>query len=114
MWLTHPPVEFRDPRTGTTPDPPYPEADPARMRRYNELVRALPALRPERVRVVDVAARLAAQSADGMGPAYRSDGVHWDTLGALRFSREWFADRLLAVYREAGDGPVARVARPSD
>jgi hypothetical protein len=100
VWLTSPVMEVRDLRTGNPPKPAFVESDPARMARFNELVLELPELRPGRVRVVDLAARVQALPGGPLDPDYRPDGIHWDAQGALRLSRAWLGDEILSVYRD--------------
>jgi hypothetical protein len=71
LWLTSPAVG-----PGTGPDAVQVHgqgAEPARMARMNELINALPAARPGKVHIIDVAAWLASTGEDAR---LRPDGVH--------------------------------------
>ena len=75
LWLTSPHVEME---RSVVPRParPYPSSDPARMDRWNELVREVAAERPDVVTVIDLAAHLRSRPAGEMDPGLRPDGVH--------------------------------------
>jgi hypothetical protein len=94
VWLTQPPWE------GATRHPPErlypPAADPARMRRYNELLLELAARRPDTVRVIDLAGWLAATGEDGR---LRPDGAHFEPATAVEVLRRYLGAELL---RSAG------------
>ena len=113
IWLTSPDVELRSRYSGRPPNPPYPGSDPARMARFNELVTELPALRPGRVRVVDLAAYMRARPNGSLDPDYRSDGVHLSGEGGLRLAREWLADELMRVYRDHGRAAPSQADPPT-
>jgi len=101
LWLTHPAIETRG-LGGKVPEVPFPESDPARMRRYNELIRELEALRPGKVRVVDLARHMLGLPGGEMDPVYRPDGTHFSLEGALRITDDWVGEEVLRFYREAG------------
>jgi hypothetical protein len=92
VWLTQPPWE------GATRNPPPsvygPAADPARMQRYNDLVRQLAARRPGTVRVIDLAGWLAATGEDAR---LRPDGAHFEDATALEVVRRYLGDELVRV-----------------
>lgn len=100
VWLTSPQYESRNSLTGQTPNPPYPESDPDRMERLNELIFELPELRPGLIHVVDLAAHMKTLPGGPLDPEYRPDGTHWSLLGAQRIAHEWLVAELLRVYRE--------------
>jgi hypothetical protein len=105
IWLTSPEIDDRDhPRR-------YPESDPTRMARFNELVLELEALRPAAVRVADLAARAKRFPKGVLDRDYRPDGVHLSNAGSLRLAREWLASEILRLYREAA--PRAGRATPT-
>lgn len=101
LWLSHPPIEARDPTATAPPDPPMPESDPARMDRFNELLREVAASRPEQMRVVDVAGRMEELPGGSLDPNYRPDGTHFSAPGALKFSHDWLVDEIERQYRDA-------------
>jgi lysophospholipase L1-like esterase len=118
VWLTHPRIEVRDPATEQPPAEPYPESDPGRMERFNELVRELPAARPGKVEVLDLAGHLRTLPGGELDRRYRPDGVHLSAEGTLRLAHEWLRAQALRIAREqravragsaeaAGDGAKA-------
>ncbi len=99
IWLTHPAVDVRD-RSGVTPDPPFPEADPERMRHYNEFIFELESLRPGRIRVVDLARYMRTLPGGELDPRYRPDGTHLSLEGSVLVARDWLGEEIMRVYRE--------------
>jgi hypothetical protein len=113
VWLTHPTIEVRDPKTGLAPPKPYPESDPARMARLNELIRELETARPGKVRVLDFAAYLRTLPAGEMDARYRPDGTHLSGEGSLRLAHDWLESEVLRLYRESANGtPPAKASAP--
>jgi peptidoglycan/LPS O-acetylase OafA/YrhL len=82
------------------PAKPYPVSDPARMDRWNALVREAAAERPGTV-VLDLPAHLASLPGGEMDPRLRPDGVHF-TLDTTREVGGWLGPQLL----EAMQGKV--------
>ena len=112
VWLTHPAIRSLD--RGKVPSEPFPEWDPARMRRLNELVFELEALHPWQVRVIDLAGYMRTLPGGELDPAYRPDGVHLTVDAAVRLSEEWLGEELLRVYRDqAARVRAARAADPA-
>lgn len=107
IWLTHPAIEQRAPG-GKVPKTPFPESNPARMRRLNELVKDMQKLRPRRIRVVDLAEHMRTLPGGELDPDYRPDGTHFTLVGALRISGNWLGAEILDVYRTAGAQSLAR------
>lgn len=101
MWVTHPKIEVRDPTTGVAPKKAYPESDPRRMERYNELVRELPDLRPGKVVVIDLVSYLRSLEGGELAPRYRPDGTHLSAEGTLKLAHDWFEPEVLRVYLAA-------------
>ncbi|MCU1345886.1 MAG: oatA 5, partial [Acidimicrobiia bacterium] len=94
VWLTSPEIESGRadvPR----PSNPYPESDPARMRRFNELLTQAAASRPA-VHVVDLAGHLASLPGGELDPALRPDGVHF-TLVTARQVADWLGPAVVAA-----------------
>jgi hypothetical protein len=105
IWLTSPEI-------GNASAQRYPESDPARMARFNELVFELEKLRPGAVRVADLGAHARSFPKGVLDPDFRPDGVHLSLVGALRLAREWLAAELLRLYREdAAHAPGAAATR---
>jgi peptidoglycan/LPS O-acetylase OafA/YrhL len=104
IWLTHPAIEVRDPKTGAAPATPYPESDPKRMARLDELIRELEKERPGKVRVLDLAAYLKALPSGEMDARYRPDGTHLSGEGSLRLAHDWLEGEILRIYRDSAPG----------
>lgn len=112
VWLTHPTIAVRDPKTGAAPATPYPESDAQRMARLNELIRELEKERPGKVRVLDLAAHMRDAFPDGeMDQRYRPDGTHLSGEGSLRLAHDWLEGEILRLYREWG--AAGRAAAPA-
>jgi peptidoglycan/LPS O-acetylase OafA/YrhL len=101
IWLTHPDIEQRE-LGGKVPEKPFPESNPARMDRLNELIQELEKLRPGRLKVVDLAKHMRDLPGGELDPTYRPDGTHFTLAGALRISGNWLGAEILRVYRESG------------
>lgn len=99
IWLTHPSIEVR--KDGKAPKIPFPESDPARMARLNELIFELEDQRPGRLRVIDLARHMRTLPGGDLDPNYRPDGTHLIFEGALRLARDWLGEEVLRTYREA-------------
>lgn len=110
VWLTHPTIEVRDPKTGAAPATPYPESDPKRMARLDELIRELEAARPGKVRVLDFAGHLGALPGGEMDARYRPDGTHLSGEGSLRLAHDWLEAEVLRLYRESAAAGGGRAA----
>jgi peptidoglycan/LPS O-acetylase OafA/YrhL len=82
--------------------PPYPEADPTRVDRYNLLLHAALAGLPG-VRVISIADWLRAQPGGEFAPGVRNDGVHF-TTAASTAAAQWLVPQLIDIGRAA---PVA-------
>jgi hypothetical protein len=97
VWLTSPDIDIGDGEG--EPDSSYPESDPERMARFNEILREVATLRPRQLRVIDLAAYTRTWPGGVFDPQYRPDRVHWSRAGALKLSREWLSDEILDTYR---------------
>ena len=94
----------------------WPEDDPARVDRFNALLRAVAARHPERVAILDLNERT---SRNGQytpvidGTALRTDGVHFSAAGAA-YLRLWLFGALteMAPTVKAGARPTATTAPP--
>ncbi len=85
---------------GGLPETPFPTSDPARMRRFNEIVFELEKLRPGKVRAVDFAAYMRSLPGGEMDPSYRPDGVHLGRRSAERVSDDWLGPEIVRVVRD--------------
>ncbi len=72
-------------------------ADPARAKRFNEIVSGLPSLRPGKVRVVDVADWL---EKSGEDERLRPDGVHFSPATAREVSERWLFGTVTGLFDE--------------
>jgi peptidoglycan/LPS O-acetylase OafA/YrhL len=97
----------------------YPEDDPARIRRWNDLVRAVAARRPRVVVVADVNAILGpdgryTRTVDGV--TVRSDGLHLTPAGSALLAQR-LLPRVAALSPAGGPprrrGPAAVTGRPA-
>jgi peptidoglycan/LPS O-acetylase OafA/YrhL len=93
VWLTAPYIEAGK-NEEPPPSEPYPESDPARMDRLNEMIRELADER-EGVVVVDLAAWVAGLP-PGEDERLRPDGVHFDLDRSVEVA-EWLAPQLMAA-----------------
>jgi lysophospholipase L1-like esterase len=88
----------------------WPEDDPARVDRYNELVRTFAARHPEHVGVVELGAQMsegAGYTSTVAGVRLRYDGVHVTTQGS-----RWLAPWLLPQLRALGEAAAQPVTPP--
>lgn len=113
IWLTHPAVRSFGP-DGVAPKVPFPESDPARMTRLNELIFELETKRPGQVRVIDLAGYMRTLPNGELDPTYRPDGVHLSVEGAVNVARDWLAEELLRVYRDQAAKATASQQLHSD
>jgi len=92
VLLTHPQV-----RSGIIKQllGPFPEEDPARMRRLNQILVEVAATRPGVV-VFDLAGHMAARPNGEIDLGERPDGIHWSVDGA-RTLLDWLTPQLLAL-----------------
>lgn len=88
LWLSHPHV--RPPREAGTA--PYPEEDPARMDRYNELIERV-AAGDGRITFADLATFAADRPGGEFDPAFRPDGAHIDLTVAPDLVA-WLGDQI--------------------
>lgn len=79
------------------------------MDRLNELIREVAASRPDTMRVVDLAAHVAARPGGEFDPALRADGVHFTQGGAQEVVGAWLGEAILHAASElrAGHAPTA-------
>ena len=106
------------------PEDPYPESDPARMDRLNEIVQRVAAERQGAV-TVDLPGYLAGQPGGEMDDDLRADGVHFTLQTAYEVAHAWLGQALLdAIAAEpnplapphqppASEGPVIPRCRPT-
>jgi lysophospholipase L1-like esterase len=103
VWLTTPPIHPGRLRPELEGDP---QGDPARMERYNELVRQVAAEVPEVV-VLDLASLVASWPED-LDRQRRVDGIHFSPEAAEELVETWLGPELLEVFSDLeGPGGVA-------
>jgi hypothetical protein len=100
VLLTSPPIQ-----TGISEQlaGPFPEADPARMARLNEIMVEVAATRP-RTRVLDLAGYMASRPQGALDLAERPDGIHW-TPNSARELADWLGPQLVKVARDEPTDP---------
>jgi len=103
VWLTSPLIDVDRSRV-PSPSEPDPASDPARMARFNELLRAVQAQRPE-LRIIDLAGWLRSRPAGELDPALRPDGIHF-TTESTNIVAAWLAPRILVVARPSATTTV--------
>ena len=103
IWVTSPRIQVMAPGN-VPPQRPYPESDPRRMERFNELVYELGERRPDVVRIVDLAAYMSTLPPE-QDRRFRPDGVHPTNEGAESIARDWLAEAILRAYRESAAHP---------
>jgi hypothetical protein len=94
IWLTSP---FIDPSKSTQPPNSDPSGEPARMVRFNQLLRKVRRQRPE-LRVIDLAGWMKLQPDDGFDPSLRPDGVHFAEDAAAAVVAPWLGRSILRAY----------------
>jgi peptidoglycan/LPS O-acetylase OafA/YrhL len=94
VLVTHPTV-----RSGLTEGlaGSFPENQPDRVRRLNELIEEVSATRPRSV-VLDLRAHMGARPEGELDLQERPDGIHW-TPASSRAMAEWLGPNLLAIAR---------------
>jgi peptidoglycan/LPS O-acetylase OafA/YrhL len=102
IWLTSPVI---DPSRSTQPPNEDPSGDPARMMRFNEVIREVQRERPA-LRVVDLARWLRLRPGGELDPVLRPDGVHFTDDAAAEIVAPWLARAIMRVY-QAGP-PILR------
>jgi peptidoglycan/LPS O-acetylase OafA/YrhL len=97
VWLTSPVI---DPPHGRRPGATH--AEPARTLRYNELLSEVEALRPEQLRIVDLAGYFARRARDPAAHRLRPDGVHLTHESAFELMDAWLGEEILRAWDAAG------------
>lgn len=106
VWLTSPDI---DDQADLPPGVTGPENDPARMTRFNMILRAVAAERPG-LSVVDLSGWVQRWPGGPFDPALRPDGVHFSTTSAATDVAPWLTPLIL---RTAGlSGPRTGDERP--
>jgi hypothetical protein len=108
VWLTAPHIRV-PPLQGKSWPSDRDTSEPQRMERVNQLAREVAATRPDRMRVVDLAAYMASRPNGEFDTATRADDVHYTRAGAAEVAREFVGPEVLRAARElrAGRPPVA-------
>jgi peptidoglycan/LPS O-acetylase OafA/YrhL len=96
VWLTSPIIGPDGTTDATTAR--GPAADPRRMNRLNELIRQLPAKRPGKVELVDLAGWL---SGTGEDRRLRPDGIHFSAATGTEVAERFLADALTSTFKRA-------------
>ena len=108
VWLTSP-----VPGAAAYESPKIQAFDPApRHVRFNELVEQLPALRPGKVTVVDLATWVGSQSLDE-DARLRPDGVHFTHDASVEVCQRYLCDVILQSARELQPGPPSDRTPPT-
>ncbi|MCC6226266.1 MAG: acyltransferase [Microthrixaceae bacterium] len=90
---------------------PYPEADPARSVRYNEVLTATLAGR-SRTQLLDLRGFLQSLPGGDLAPDVRADGVHLTQAGT-RTVAQWLVPQLIATGQASPVAPADSTAPPS-
>ncbi len=101
VWLTCPLIDFGLTANGISPH--HAMSDPARMVRFNQLLREVEAERPA-LKVADLAGYLASTPGGELDRAMRPDGVHFTDTAAVQVAG-WLGPQLIdlvAAQRPAG------------
>jgi peptidoglycan/LPS O-acetylase OafA/YrhL/lysophospholipase L1-like esterase len=96
VWLTAPAIDV-DRAKVPAPPAPSPESDPARIARFNELLREAAAARPE-LAIVDLAGWLRRRPGGELDPALRPDGAHFTVQTAAEIA-PWLGPAILRAAR---------------
>jgi hypothetical protein len=94
IWLTSPYIE---PSRSTQPPNEDPSGDPARMTRFNDLLRQVQRERPS-LRVIDLARWMRLRPGGEFDPAMRPDGVHFAEEASADIVAPWLAHSIVRVY----------------
>jgi hypothetical protein len=97
IWLTSP---FIEPSKSTQPPNEDPSGDPARMIRFNQLLRQVQQERPA-LRLIDLARWMQLRPGGEFDPGLRPDGVHFDEQMSAEVVAPWLARSIVRVYEAA-------------
>ena len=103
VWLTSPHVRI-PPLNGKLFDEDRAASDPARIDRFNALVREVARTRPEQMRVVEFGAYLEAWPGGEFDEKIRADGVHFSVEGGSTLARTWLGPQILRAASELRTG----------
>lgn len=95
VWLVQPDVEIGVTDDGNRPLVSFPESDPRRMARFNELVRQVVDTRPNS-QTLDLKAHLQSWPGGELDPKLRPDGVHSSPAGSKDIAA-WLGPQLEAI-----------------
>jgi peptidoglycan/LPS O-acetylase OafA/YrhL len=95
VWLTNP---ISDAGRGTVPPSYDPTSDPARVKRFNEILREVAGERPE-LHLIDYAKWMERRPGGSLDPTLRPDGVHLARNAAATVLAPWLGP---AILRAAG------------
>ncbi|HEX5365562.1 MAG TPA: acyltransferase [Acidimicrobiales bacterium] len=97
LWLLAPQIDIGRNEV-PPPESPYPESDPARMDRVNEIIQDVADERQGAV-TIDLPGYLRRQDGGEMDDGLRPDGVHFTLDGAYEVSREFLAAEIRRAVR---------------
>lgn len=113
IWLTSPRIRM-PPLAGKLYDSDTAASDPRRIDRLNELVREAALARPDRARVVDLAAYMRDRAGGEFDRSIREDDVHFTQKGATALAREWLGAAVLRAYAEMRPGSARGGETPTN
>jgi len=93
VWILSPHIDVGR-NEEPPPEQPYPESDPARMDRLNEIIQRVADERDSAV-TVDLPGYLRDQPGGEMDDRLRPDGVHFDLQTAYEVSADWLGQAVL-------------------
>ncbi len=97
LWILAPHIE-----TGTVDGVPparsFPESDPARIDRFNNLVREVAADHPSRMGIIDLPSYLESLPGGEMDTSLRRDLVHFDNDAAAEIAETWLGPEIRRAY----------------
>jgi peptidoglycan/LPS O-acetylase OafA/YrhL len=108
VLASSPDIEFGR-QDGRSPSEPAPASDPARMARFREIIDAVAARHPDRVRVVDLAGYLESRGDDDA--RLRPDGIHFSADTASEVA-EWLGPELAQMHLDVVGTDVGQDSRP--
>jgi peptidoglycan/LPS O-acetylase OafA/YrhL len=82
------------------PDPPYPESDPVRIDRLNEIIERVAGEREAAV-AIDLPGYLRRQEGGEMSAALRPDGVHFTLQTAYEVADDWLGEQVVTAVEDA-------------
>ncbi len=106
LWILAPHIDSGT-IDGVRPDDQFPESDPARIDRFNDLVREVAAEHPNRVGTIDLPGYLASLPGGEMDATMRPDLIHLSPEAAVEVAAAWLGPEILRTYTSVTGKPVA-------